>query len=344
MSYDTAYATVFHTKKTTAWWEWIACEEWVKSKKHPGEGDLEVMTRLYEEYDFDFGCAGAVAGIGTGNVPEPLPGIDVEDIYEFLPEHPPQDLPIDYVKCLGISPAAPAEDMAEVFHKRWYAEQSRMGKRSMVPGGHYHQILHYFSTTFGFEPTIMAAFEDEDRFRRVVERFAELTRKIHSAWAMTGVEMMICHDDLAMRDRTIFSPEWNRQFVLRYYDYIWEPLRAKNIAILFMSDGKIDGIAPDICKLHPNGIFVDEPCDLEYLSGLCGEDMFLMGNVRGAELLSNDERRIRAEIDRVITQTSRSKNRILRASAGLDETLPAEAVEKYMNAVRAIRRELAADE
>ncbi len=340
MSYNNALRIIKHEKiDRPSQWEWVANPAWVRTKMLPNENMQDTMLRLYQEYDWDFGSADDVLGIGTGSVPAPLKNVTADMIYDFDPENPPEGKVIDYVQCLGVAPGCSAEQMAEVFHRKWHESQSRMGSLSLVPGAHYHQVLHYFTTTFGWEPTMYAAYDDPNRFEKVMDRFTELTVKVNEAWAMTGVRLMICHDDLAMIDRTIFPPDWYREYIFPRYKKCWEPLKKKGIAILFMSDGKIDALLPDLMPLEPDGLFIDAPCDLLSISEKYGSRLFLIGNVNVSALIEEDAEKIKSEIRRVVQQGASCENLIIRCSSGLDENIPPHAIQLYMDAVKEIRSE-----
>ena len=332
MAYSKALEIIKNRVSCISQWEWIANPAWIEMRALEGESREDTAMRLHVEYDFDFGAAGKVMEIGLGHAKPPLRGVKSDYIYNFDPEHPPEDVEIDYVCTLGIHPASSVEEMAEFFYSKWNREQKLMGSHSLVPGGHYHQILHYFTTTFDFEPTIYAAYDDQKKFRNTIERFARLTLKINEAWAMTGIQLMICHDDLAMCDRPIFSPDWYRSEVYPYYEQIWKPFKKNNIAILFMSDGKIDQLVQDLIKLAPAGLFVDEPCDLAHISKTCGPNTFLLGNIRRQSLQNKES--IINEIKRVLSESTNTNNIILRASAGLDETIDPLIIDTYMDCVR----------
>jgi hypothetical protein len=338
MSYDNALKIISHQKSSApSQWEWIANPQWIESRQKDGESSIDTMRRLYDEYDWDFGGAAAVSGLGTGTALPPIREISLNEIYDFDPEHPPEGQLLDYTVTMGAEPSLPAERMAGIFAAKWQASQDMMFQRSMVPGAHYHQVLHYCTTTFGWEKTMLAAYENPTRFEELLDRLTALTIKVNEAWAMTGVRLMICHDDIAMVDRLLFPPAWYRQVILPRYEKCWTPLKKKNISILFMSDGKIDDIAADLADSGADGLFVDDVCDIGRITRQVGARCFLMGNIKLSALHTGDRGMILAEIRRLKIETAGCENLVVRCSAGIDENVPFGIVQFYMDEIKKIR-------
>jgi len=317
-------------------WDNISHIKWIKSRAEQGEAFLDTYRRLLEVYDIDIVPSLPSKKSIYGTALQPLPHVDEEFIYCFDPFHPPDA--VDYVDALGIAPAVSVEEMAEHFYTKHMKLQNFIGERALVPGAQWHQIFHYFTTTFGLESTSYAAFSKSGRFINVVDRFAELSRKIYEAWAMTGVKFMICHDDLGMVDRTIFPPEWYREVLYPRYEYIWHPLIKAGIPFVFFSDGKTDALLPDISNLGPNGLYMDDMVDFEKMARLVGQKLFLLGNAKTSILMLGTEQDIKNDIQRCFDIGRKCKQHIMSCSGGLMENLPIQRVELYMELVEQFRK------
>jgi len=340
MSYDRGLKTVrLEMIDKPAQAESISHPAWIHSRAREGESFEETFLRLIEEYDLDIVVGIPQNNIILGTAYEPIPGATEDSIYRFDPFNPPADYDIDYVKNLGVHPSASIDEMASHFYKEWRRTQDKIGDRALVPAAWYHLVVHYFSTTFGWEATFYAAYTQPSLFLEVADKFKELTIKVLTAWAQTGIKYMICHDDIAMVDRTIFPPEWYREVVYPRYNEIFRPLTNANIPFMFMSDGKIDDLVPDIVKLGPSGFFMDDMVNFDRIAGEVGDSRFLMGNVKVGTLTLGDKSDIGEEIERVYKTGKRCKNHIIHCSGGIMHNIPVENVDFYFNKVRELRNQ-----
>jgi len=106
-----------------------------------------------------------------------------------------------------------------------------------VPGGRYDTLFSNCIRTFGWEMFLASVPHHEEEFDRVLEGFTEISIAESEAWARTGLEVFITHDDIAWTEGLVFSPAWYRRHVIPRYSRIWEPLKRNGSPVIFLSDG-----------------------------------------------------------------------------------------------------------
>lgn len=337
MSYERAIKAI-RLQKTDipAQWESIQHPQWILSHGDKSEPIEETFLRLVEEYELDI-----VTDIPSGNdtsesTPEYIANMTEDDLYRFDPFNPPNE-PIDYVQGLGVNPNASIDEMADCFQKEWKSKQDILGDRALYPGALWHQVVHYFSTTFGWEVMSVAAYANPAAFNETVSRFAALTKKLLTAWAQTDVPFMLCHDDLAMADRPIFNPDWYREVIYPHYKEIWKPLVEADIPFIFYSDGKTDDLLGDIAKLGPAGFFMDDMVDFERMAEMLGETHFLLGGAKVNALTFGSHEDIDKDINRCLDIGKKCRSHIINCSGQIMANVPIENADYYFNRTLELR-------
>ncbi len=337
MSYERAIKAIrLQETAIPAQWESIQNPKWILSHAEKGERFEETFLHLLEEYKLDI-----VADIPSNNdnygaTREYIGNMSEDDVYRFDPFNPPTE-DIDYVQGLGIHPNASIDEMADYFQKTWKSRQDILGDRALTPGAVYHQIVHYFSTIFGWEVMSIAAYSNPSAFNETVSRFAALTKKILTAWAETDVPFMLCHDDLAMADRSIFSPDWYRETIYPHYKEIWKPLVDADIPFIFYSDGKTDDLLPDIAQLGPSGFFMDDTVDFQRMAEILGETHFLLGGVKINAITFGSQEDIDREINRCLNIGKKCRSHIINCSGQIMPNVPIANADYYFNRTLELR-------
>lgn len=123
---------------------------------------------------------------------------------------------------------------------------------------HYGTLLTRATIEFGWEPFLMAAALDPDRFGLLLERFAEASLAVITGWARTpGTELIAVHDDIAGTRGLIVSPEWCRQYLFPWYRRLFDVVHAAGRKVLYMSDGNYLPVLDDILACDPDGLFIE---------------------------------------------------------------------------------------
>jgi hypothetical protein len=256
------------------------------------------------------------------HIPKPA---SVEEALDFRPlEHFPQSV----------------EQYREQFQASYDAMLASTGETCHPLPHHYTTCFHWPLAIFGFELLCLAGMEDEARFSRLMNRFAEVSTRITTAWSQVeGLKGFILHDDLTMTSGPIFSPQWYRRHVFPHYPRIFEPLIEKGIPIVFCSDGDITEFVDDIFAAGAEGLNFEHLVDLESLVERY-PDKILIGNLNSATIARGPREAIEREATRCMEIGSRARRFVVNVGGGLTHDMPVEHLEHYLSLRRRLARSL----
>ena len=139
-----------------------------------------------------------------------------------------------------------AEEIAEICRRTYQHYQGILKDLTLVAGQTYLTLFTFFIVRVGWRFLARLMLKDVEVFDEVAEKYAEVTRRHTEAWAESGIKVFVCHDDIAFREGPVMSPDWFREHVFPLYKKIWQPLKNREIKVLFLSDGNylslIDGL------------------------------------------------------------------------------------------------------
>jgi hypothetical protein len=194
---------------------------------------------------------------------------------------------------------------------------------------HYTTLFHWALGIFGFEFLCEVGMEEDD-FHDLMERFAEITLRITTAWSrIEGVEGFILHDDLCMTSGPIFHPDWYRRHIFPLYPKIFAPLKEKGIPIIFTSDGDCSMFMDDIFGAGADGFNFEYLVKLEDLAKTHG-DKILIGNFNTATISNGPDSRIEAEVTRAIEIGRTLPGFVANVGGGLTHQMPLENLQYYL--------------
>ncbi len=98
----------------------------------------------------------------------------------------------------------------------------------------------------------------DPNFERIMDEFAEISRRVFRAFARLPVNFVICHDDIVLANGPVVSPHWMKKFIFPRYEEFWSILKASGKEIIFMVDGCVDAFVDDIMACGARGI-ISEP-------------------------------------------------------------------------------------
>jgi len=129
---------------------------------------------------------------------------------------------------------------------------------TMREGGYYNTLFMWPLLTFGWEMFLRLIGEYPEDCRRLLAGFAERSRKLYRAYAMTDIDVMVTHDDICFASGPVCSPRWLRENVYPYYEEFFGLMRDQGIKVLFITDGNADKVADDLFACGVDGL-VSEP-------------------------------------------------------------------------------------
>lgn len=242
---------------------------------------------------------------------------EIEDVYLYDPWKDQEEKSI--------------QELVTGFNSNWSKIQSLFGDVALVAGGLYRTLFMWPLMTFGWELFLEAAMNSPEKFKRIIDGFAEIAMRDISAWSKVPIKVFASHDDLAMARGPIFNPDWYRKYIFPWYKKIWEPLRANGIKILFISDGDIEFLLEDIWEAGADGVVIEPAINLKGLVGKKGRDKIIIGNIDTKTLRFGTLAKIEDEIKRCIEDAGNCPGYFLNVSGGLPQDIPLSNVDAYFD-------------
>lgn len=253
-----------------------------------------------------------------------------EDGRHFL--HVP--LPADIDEALEFDPLKyfpkTVDQYAEQFSKEYQQMIDSTGNVTYPIPHHYTTCFHWPLAIFGFELLCEAGMEEED-FHCLMERFAEVSRRITTAWSQVeGLEGFILHDDLTMTSGPIFHPDWYRKHVFPFYPDIFAPFKEKGIPIIFTSDGNCSEFVDDIFAAGADGLNFEYLVDMETIASK-HSDKILIGNINNATIAQGPEDKIAREVEDCMQAGKDVPGFVVNVGGQLSHQIPIENLKYYID-------------
>lgn len=251
---------------------------------------------------------------------------DVEEVLRYDPlENTPR---LDLV----------TEERARDWRHAILETQHAMGDTALVSGIYYTTLFQYGIMAFGWPLFLTAAAAEPDRFQRVLEGFAEVSRRNLAAWAAYDPPLVLIHDDIAMQSGLVFRPEWYRRRLFPLYERILEPLFARpDIRVCFVSDGDYTPVLPDLAALGFHGFLINPNMDLGSIARALGDNHFFVGNVDTAVLTFGSTEDVRREVARCVAQAAPCAGHFIKAMGDLPHSIPLANIRAYFSACQQYR-------
>ncbi len=228
-----------------------------------------------------------------------------------------------------------ASDLSRI-HER---NQDDIGDMCLVAEAHYTTLFHWFLGLFGWRPTISAALGHPSDFADQIEMFASLSRKYTEAYArVPDLRVFISHDDICMSNGPIFSPKWYRKYIFPYYSWIWEPLRERDIPVIFCSDGDVTQVVGDVFDAGADGFIFEPYVDLRWMADNWGGKRILIGNADTRVLTGGTPDDCRREAQRCVSICGDMPGYFLNAGGQLPHTIPWANLRAYLEECRSLRK------
>jgi len=214
-------------------------------------------------------------------------------------------------------------------------QQDEMGASCLVTGIHYTTLFQCGIMAFGWPLFLTAAGAEPERFQRVLEGFAEITRRNLALWAAERPPLVLIHDDIAMQQGMVFHPRWYRQRLFPLYERFLEPLLADPaIRVCFVSDGDYSAVLPDLVALGFHGFLINPNMDMAAIARAYGRDHFLVGNVDTAVLTFGSPEDARREVARCVEAAKPCAGHFIKAMGDLPHNIPLANLRAYVDAIR----------
>ncbi|MBI2299147.1 MAG: hypothetical protein HYU66_09440 [Armatimonadetes bacterium] len=144
---------------------------------------------------------------------------------------------------------------------------------------HYGTLVTRATIEFGWEPLLLAAGLEPDRFGAYLARFAAASLAVVQGWCeVPGTELIAIHDDIAGTRGVCFRPEWYRRYVFPWYERLFDTVHRAGRQVLYVSDGDYREVLPDLLALGPDGLYVESSSipPAEFLPCVGPDKLFLI--------------------------------------------------------------------
>lgn len=198
----------------------------------------------------------------------------------------------------------------------------------------YNTMFMWPMLTFGYENFMMLCLEPE--FKRIMDEFAEINRRVFRAFARLPVNFVICHDDIVLSNGPVCSPRWMHEFIFPRYEEFWSILKAAGKEVIFMVDGCVDAFVDDVMACGARGIISEPFTDYKAMAKRYA-NCFLAGEGDNRVLMRNDPAEIRAMVASMAQTGRMSGGYMMCIGNHIPFNVPGEAVKRYLE----LSRELA---
>jgi hypothetical protein len=218
-------------------------------------------------------------------------------------------------------------------------DQATMGDSAIVTGLYYTTLFQWPIMQFGWELFLIAAAAEPDRFQRVLQDFAEVSRFNLAAYAAENMDVVFIHDDVAMERGMVFHPNWYRKRLFPLYEYILEPVKQNGKSkIIFVSDGDYTPVLDDLCALGCDGFIINNNMNLCKIAERIGRDHVLIGNVSTSILTFGKPEDVVREVKRCLDDARPCAGHFIKSTADLPHNIPLENIRTYFRAVNELGR------
>ena len=158
---------------------------------------------------------------------------------------------------------------------------------------HYGTLMSRSEIEFGWEPLLMASALEPEAFSKVLDRIGESSLRVVDGWSrLDGVELIIVHDDIAATKGLIWSPDFLRKYVFKWYKRFFDKIHENGKKVLYITDGNYADVIDDILKLGPDGLYCESASiDPEFVMEKGGPELFylLKTNAKNMDIGGKDE-------------------------------------------------------
>lgn len=138
----------------------------------------------------------------------------------------------------------------------------------------------------------------------VMNELNKVNLEIIKRFSEAGVDIVFYFDDLGYKQRSIFSIEQFKEFILPYYKEIYQLCKKHGMFVIQHSCGYIDKLLPHMVDAGLNGIQALEPAagvDLARLKDTLGDKITFLGGIDSSNILNfGNPKDVNEEVKRCI--------------------------------------------
>lgn len=238
---------------------------------------------------------------------------------------------------------------------RWCFESERWAERraredaewakieALFPGkftngpGFYCTTFMWGICVFGWDVLLMALGLDPVKTGDALQRIAGITASIYEYYGTCDNTFLVgAHDDLCMSSGPVTSPEWYRRYIYPQYEKIFAPVKAAGKRIIFISDGDISKLAPDIAPLVDGFVF-ESSTPADFMFKKFGRDKCLIGGIDVHPLTFGSPEDAEAEVRKAVEQGRNCPGYVIACADTIPANVPLANVYRYFETVERLR-------
>ena len=164
---------------------------------------------------------------------------------------------------------------------------------SLARATFYNTLFMWPLQVFGWDMFLQSCLEPG--FARIMDEFAEISKRVFRVFARLPVNVVVCHDDIASTRGPTCSPAWLRRHIFPHYEEFFSILRAGGKRVIFLSDGCMDACADDVFACGAQGLLTEPYTHFKPIARKYSQ-YFLAGEGDNRILMRNDPVEIEAMV------------------------------------------------
>lgn len=249
-----------------------------------------------------------------------------EDVFAFSPLANPDFTNIPVVESRDYSSTEKIyQSYRQLFPMEW-GDHAPEGSTASI--GFYNTMFMWPLLTFGWELFLETCLDE--RFERIMDEFAEINRRVFTAFARLPVNIVTCHDDIVNTRGPICSPAWMHKYIFPRYEEFWGMLKASGKRVIFISDGNMDAYADDVLACGADGIITEPYTNFRAIARK-HENVVLAGEGDVRILLRNDRSEIEDMVRRMVETAQMTGGYFMCIGNHIPWNTPPEAIKYYLD-------------
>ena len=197
-----------------------------------------------------------------------------------------------------------------------------------VATGFYNTLFMWPMLTFGWELFLECGLDP--RFDRIMDEFAEISRRVFKALARLPVHFVQCHDDIVTSRGPTFPPSWMHKHIFPRYEEYFSIIRDAGKEPVFVVDGCMDEFADDVMSCGARGFYTEPYTDFKAIAEK-NDNPFLAGEGDVRVIMTNDRRAIRKMVESMVETAKISGGYALACGNDIGWNVPPEALKYYLD-------------
>ncbi|HJP32507.1 MAG: uroporphyrinogen decarboxylase family protein [Candidatus Latescibacteria bacterium] len=194
----------------------------------------------------------------------------------------------------------------------------------------YNTMFMWPLLTFGWERFLEICLLPE--FERIMDEFAELSRRVFRAFSRLPANVIISHDDIVTARGPVCSPQWMHKYVFPRYEEFWGMLRDSGKTVVHLVDGCIDAYVDDVMACGASGVITEPYSDFKAIAKR-HPDCVLCGEGDSRVLMSGDAEAIRTMVRSMVETANMCGGYMMGIGNHIPWNVPPESAKVYLDAV-----------